>query len=116
LWQRILENLGIQSPDSDGDGIPNVADGQPYDPYNLTQAELKERYEVDYSFWDKVRDLFGVGPKDSDGDGVPDSYEITHGMDPKHRDTDRDGLSDGVELARGTNPLNNDSDRDLVLD
>ncbi|TXG99859.1 MAG: hypothetical protein E6P95_04350 [Candidatus Moraniibacteriota bacterium] len=116
LWQRILESLGIQSPDSDGDGIPNVADGQPYDPYNLTQAELKERYEVDYSFWDKVRDLFGVGPKDSDGDGVPDSYEITHGMDPKHRDTDRDGLSDGVELARGTNPLNNDSDRDLVLD
>lgn len=116
LWQRILDKLGIKVLDSDGDGIPNVSDSRPYDADNLTKAELKERYEEEYSFFDHVRDAFGIGPKDTDGDGVPDSYEEKHGLNKEDPDTDHDGLLDGQELVGGTDPLNPDTDGDLVLD
>jgi hypothetical protein len=116
LWQRLLEGFGVNPPDSDGDGIPDVSDPSPYDATNLTEAQLKERYESDYTFGDKVRDLFGIGPRDSDSDGVPNSYEISHNLDPNNGDTDRDGIFDGQELVSGTDPLNNDTDGDLVLD
>lgn len=116
LWQRMLESLGIKVRDSDGDGIPDIQDSKPYDQDNLSKAELKERYEADYTFGDHVRDIFGIGPRDSDKDGVPDSYEVTQGMNPKSIDSDRDGVFDGQELSQGTNPLNSDTDGDLVLD
>lgn len=116
LWQKMSEALGHKLPDSDGDGIPDITDPSPYDAYNLTKAQLKERYQEDYNFMDHLRDLFGVGPKDTDGDGVPDSYELAHGMDPNNPDSDRDGLSDGRELLMGTDPLNNDTDHDGVID
>ena len=94
-----------------------VTTNSPVDTANsLSIAQLKERYQQDYSFEDKVRGFFGFGPKDSDGDGVPDSYEIKHGMDPHNIDSDHDGLSDGQELVAGTDPLNNDTDSDGVLD
>ena len=116
LWQKILESLGLKVRDSDNDGIPDVTDSRPYDADNLTKAELKERYEADYSFSDHVRDMFGIGPKDTDKDGVPDSYEEKHGLDPRNPDSDRDGALDGQELIQGTDPINNDTDGDMVLD
>lgn len=116
FWQRMLESLGIKLKDSDSDGIPDVSDPSPYDPNNLSAAQLKERYQIDYTFSDRIRDVFGIGPKDSDGDGVPDSYEVAHGMDPNNPDSDRDGVLDGQELVLGTDPLNNDMDHDGVMD
>lgn len=116
LWQKVLEMFGVQLQDSDGDGIPDIRDVSPYDSANLTQAELKERYQADYTFMDYVRDFFGFSPKDADGDGVPDSYEDAHGMDKKNPDMDNDGLPDGEEIRLGTNPRNNDTDGDSVID
>lgn len=116
LWQRMLESLGFRLPDSDLDGIPDVTDDGKYDSNNLTKAELKERFESDYTFTDHLRDAFGIGPKDFDQDGVPDSYESKHGMNPKYPDSDRDGIFDGQELVQGADPVNSDSDGDLVLD
>jgi hypothetical protein len=116
LWQQLLESLGIKVRDSDGDGIPDITDSSPFDKDNLSKANLKERYQEDYTFSDTVRDLFGIGPKDSDNDGVPDSYEIKYNLDPNNPDSDRDGVLDGEELITGTAPLNNDTDGDLVLD
>jgi hypothetical protein len=116
MWQRLLESTGYKLPDSDLDGIPDVTDTNKYDSNNLTKAELKERFEADYTFSDHVRDTFGIGPKDTDKDGVPDSYEISHKMNARHPDSDRDGVYDGQELADGTDPLNSDTDGDLVLD
>ena len=116
LWQKFLESTGIRLRDSDNDGIPDVTDTKPFDAENLSKAELKERYEADYTFSDQLRNIFGVGPKDSDKDGVPNSYEGKHGLDAKNPDSDRDGVLDGQELIQGTNPLNNDTDGDLVLD
>jgi hypothetical protein len=116
LWQRMLESMGIKVRDSDNDGIPDVTDSKPFDADNLSKAELKERYEADYTLSDTLRDLFGIGPKDGDKDGVPDSYEGKHGLDSKNPDSDRDGVLDGQEIVRGLDPLNNDTDGDLVLD
>ncbi len=116
LWGRMLESLGINLPDSDKDGQPDVTDSSPYDASNLTDAQLKERFQADYTFTDHMRDVFGIGPKDSDKDGVPNSYELAHGMDKNNGDSDRDGVFDGQELNQGTDPLNSDTDGDLVLD
>jgi hypothetical protein len=112
--QRLFTKLGAK--DSDSDNVPDALDHRPYDPTNISDAQLKERYQLDYNIGDKVRDWFGIAPKDTDGDGVPDSYENAHGLNPLNPDTDRDGFSDGQELTYGTNPADNDSDKDLVLD
>lgn len=116
LWERLLEVFGVRAPDSDADGIPDISDPSPFDPANLSSAQLKERYQEDYTFGDNFRSFFGLGPTDSDKDGVPNSYEIAHSLDPNNGDTDRDGIFDGQELVQGTDPLNNDTDGDLVLD
>lgn len=116
LWQRMLEAFGVKLPDTDGDGIADVSDPSPFDRANITEAQLKERYESDYTTWDHIRDIFGIGPSDSDKDGVPDSYERVHSLDPLSPDSDRDGVYDGQELLQEIDPLNNDTDGDLVLD
>lgn len=116
LWQRMLEYFGYDLPDTDGDGLPDVSDPSPYDTPNLTETQLKERYEADYTLTDHVRDVFGIGPADDDKDSVPDSYETAHNLDSKNPDTDMDGVSDGRELLQGSDPLNSDTDGDLVLD
>lgn len=116
LWQKILELFGVNLRDSDGDGIPDINDSSPYDSSNLTSAQLKERYQEDFTFIDHVRDLFGLSPTDTDGDGVPDSYEVAHNLSPNNPDTDGDGLPDGEEIRLGTDPRNNDTDGDRVID
>jgi hypothetical protein len=116
LWQQFTAKFGSRLPDSDRDGIPDISDPSLYNPNNFTAAQLKERYQMDYSFGDRVRDMFGLSAKDTDKDGVPDSYEFAHGMNVKDTDSDHDGLFDGQELARGTDPRNQDTDHDFVLD
>ena len=127
LWQRFLEALGfhqhqdvVPNPDLDNTIDQSLPEDLKYciEEYKnqLTDSQLKERYQSDYTLSDKLRDDFGIGPKDSDGDGVPDSYEVAHHLNPKDQDTDHDGLPDGVELCYGTDPTNPDTDGDMVLD
>jgi hypothetical protein len=116
LWYRMLEKMGFNLKDSDGDGIPNISDSSPYDAYNLSAAQVKERYQLDYNFSDKFRDFFGINPKDSDNDGVPNSYEISHDMNINNPDSDSDGVFDGQELIQSTDPLNPDTDHDGIID
>lgn len=116
MWEKLAHLFGRDLPDSDHDGIVDISDPSPYDPNNLSAAQIKERFQVDYTGWDSIRDYFGFGPLDTDKDGVPDSYEIKHGLNSQDPDSDHDGLPDGQELYKGTDPLNNDSDHDWVID
>lgn len=73
--------------DSDGDGIPDGEDTDPYDPSNA------------YT--------------DDDDDGLTDLQEYYAGTDPRDPDTDDDTLLDGEEvLVHGTDPTRADTDDD----
>ncbi len=127
LWHRMLEKVGISPhenvvPDPAHD--PSINHHLPYDlqyciseyKNQLTSAEIKERYEADYTLSDTIRDIFGVAPRDEDKDNVPDSYEMLHNLNKSDTDSDHDNLPDGVEICYGTDALNNDTDRDGVID
>ncbi len=95
--------INALDPDDDNDGVPDVYDVDPYDPYS-----------------------------DTDSDGIPDivetgfdgKYDPGVDTDPLKSDTDHDGLKDGVEDKNQngivdpgeTDPLNPDTDGDGLKD
>ncbi len=97
----IYAKWGIDSTDSDGDGL-----------------------------YDAVEEYLGtdINSADTDGDGLNDYAEVIIGTDPKLVDTDangvsdydedadNDGLSNGYEVSIGTSPVAADSDFDLLND
>lgn len=94
--------LNPNSPDSDGDGIPDGDEDTDGD-----------------GFSNCMEVLMGTNPNsvDSDGDGLTDAQEILrYGTDPTNPDSDNDGLKDGLEVQLGTNPLDPDTDQDGWLD
>jgi hypothetical protein len=94
--------LNPNSPDSDGDGIPDGDEDTDGD-----------------GFPNCMEILQGTDPNkvDSDGDGLTDAQEILrYGTDATNPDSDNDGLSDGQEIRLGTDPLNPDTDQDGWLD
>jgi hypothetical protein len=81
---KLDESNTLDLPDSDGDGLSDVEEGQ-----------------------------IGTNPAlpDTDGDGLSDGEEVnTIGTDPTNPDTDGGGTSDGDEVAQGTNPVDNPKD------
>lgn len=94
--------LNPNSPDSDGDGIPDGDEDTDGD-----------------GFANCMEVLQGTNPNavDSDADGITDAQEILrYGTDATSADSDNDGLKDGAELQFGTDPLNADTDDDGWLD
>ncbi len=96
--------------DTDGDGVPDVIDGDP-DNYGLST-------DVDGDGVSNALDL------DDDNDGIPDSAEVDENnndidsdgdgiVDRLDRDSDNDGLPDSVEAVTGTVL---DADADGVID
>lgn len=85
----------IDDPDTDGDGILDAYDDDPFHaPANSP---------------------------DSDGDGMPDSWEIKYGLNPNDAsdasiDSDYDGLTNLQEYQLGLNPKNPDTDYDGLND
>ncbi len=92
-----LVPLGYGSPDTDGDSLNDVKEGD-----------------------------FGTDPNDpdTDGDGLTDGDEVGaqsdgYGTDPTLFDTDEDGAGDGDEIAAGTDPTDPNSvpgDDEPILD
>lgn len=89
-------------PDTDVDGIPDVAD-EDIDDDGLTNIE---------------ETVIGTDPvnPDTDGDGVVDGKEVANDIDPTIIDTDGDGLGDGIEEVLGTDPNTTDTDGDSIPD
>lgn len=85
----------IDDPDTDGDGILDAYDDDPFHaPANSP---------------------------DSDGDGMPNSWEIKYGLNPNDAsdasiDSDYDGLTNLQEYQLGLNPKNPDTDYDGLND
>ncbi len=72
-----IDNLRIEKPDLDSDGMANNWERQhQLDPNNASDASL-----------------------DPDGDGLTNLEEFTKNTDPRNPDTDGDGLPDGSDLA-----------------
>ena len=88
-----LFNPPLDSPDTDGDNLPDV-------------------WEVGL-----MGDLSQDGAGDFDEDGLSNADELANKVDPSNKDTDRDGLEDGAEVAtHGSNPAKVDTDGDTLTD
>lgn len=89
------------TPDSDGDGVPDLTDLCPNTPAGATvNANGCAASQVD-----------------SDGDGVSDEDEIAQGTDPLNPDSDGDGMQDAVDnCPTVSNPSQSDADRDGIGD
>mgnify|MGYP001303743967 CR=1 FL=1 len=95
-------------PDDDGDGVRDIFDVDPYDPYSDSDFDgIADIVETGFDGkYDPGIDTNPLNP-DTDGDGIKDGVEDanqngqfeageTNPLDP---DTDKDGLADGVEDA-----------------
>jgi hypothetical protein len=87
--------------DSDGDGIPDVVEGDG-DPDGDGTPNDHDTDSDNDGIPDSVE-----GTADSDGDGFPDRIET---------DSDGDGIDDADEVANGTDPTNDDTDGDGFTD
>ncbi len=111
------------APDADGDGVLDVGDICPNDADSLqTDSDIDGVGDA----CDLCPDVPDADQQDSDGDGVgdacgsdddndgmSDSFELTHGLDPKDAadadlDPDRDGLSNLEEFQQDRNPRVNE--------
>ena len=91
--QVVVVNISEDSPDNDGDGLP-------------------DEWELEY-----FGNLDQNGAGDPDNDGLTNLQELQHGADPINTDSDADGLSDGDEVhIHGTAPNNPDTDGDGIPD
>ena len=99
---RILLDENDQSPDNEGDNIPDCID------LDDDNDGLPDADEGGY----------GCDPlvADTDGDGLSDGDEVSNGTDPADADSDDDGLNDGDESGAGTDPNNGHFDGDGVSD
>lgn len=82
----------------------------------LTNEQMLEMFESDFTLTDKLRRSIGLTIRDDDGDGIPNSYENKNSLNKDSIDTDSDGLLDLQELLLGTNPRDSDSDKDNIID
>lgn len=93
FYEGRIEVTPEQSPDADGDGVPNYLDLYS-DGEGIPDSA-------------QARDDLCARPLDTDFDGQPDFLDI---------DNDGDGLTDGQELAVGTDPFDDDTDDDGCVD
>ncbi len=136
----IMVNLvGTDHDDDDGDGVNDVEDDFPLDPSASMDSD-GDGYPDEWNSGKTGKDsnsglTLDVYPSnflyhwDSDNDGMADAWEIIYGFDPydsldAEKDNDDDNTSNLGEFLNGTNPISNiyesennggsDGDRDLA--
>ncbi|WP_430908323.1 gliding motility-associated C-terminal domain-containing protein [Maribacter sp. 2-571] len=74
--------------DTDGDGVPDDVDTDPFDPCIPLQPAGYVAYDATNTIW---------AAADCDGDGIDNGTEDTNGTDPYNTDTDGDGIPDDTD-------------------
>ncbi|MBX3358880.1 MAG: hypothetical protein KF745_10675 [Phycisphaeraceae bacterium] len=93
------------SPDSDGDGIPDWIDPDPYNP-DTDGDSIPDGCEVRLGTSPTDAQSKPDNTLDTDRDGLSDIQEICDfHTDPRRFDTDGDGVQDLAEIELGLNPL-----------
>jgi uncharacterized repeat protein (TIGR01451 family)/gliding motility-associated-like protein len=80
--------------DTDGDGVNDDIDTNPFDPCSPSQSAGYTGYDSTNAIWSAA---------DCDGDGATNGTEVINGTDPYNTDTDGDGTPDNADAA-GTDP------------
>ncbi len=107
----------IFSADADGDGLPDVWEGE----NGLDTAIDDAQGDGDGDGLTNELEFYlatALDNTDSDGDGLTDGDEFnTHGSSPSSKDSDGDGLEDGAEVnEHNTSPALADTDGDGLTD
>ncbi|MCD6418119.1 T9SS type A sorting domain-containing protein, partial [bacterium] len=101
-----LSGTNPNSQDSDGDGVPDLAeiaspDLDPNSDADNDGDRLPDDWEIYFFGSDSIRNLANT---DNDEDGLTNIEEYQHGTDPHNYDTDGGGLSDGDEVMLESDP------------
>ncbi|MFP4460222.1 MAG: choice-of-anchor D domain-containing protein [Candidatus Zixiibacteriota bacterium] len=102
-----LAGTNPNSPDTDGDGVPDLSEiaSSELDP-NCDADNDGDRLPDDWEWYffgtDTITDL---GNQDPDEDWLTNSQEFEHRTDPHNPDTDGGGIYDGIEVIYSLNPL-----------
>lgn len=98
--------------DSDGDGIPDVYEGNNRLNPTVNDAHLDKDGDGLTNLQEYELGTRASNP-DTDGDGMPDGWEVQYGLLPNshdaNQDKDGDGMSNLYEYQHGLNPSENDA-------
>ncbi|MCI0504794.1 MAG: hypothetical protein L0Z73_01660 [Gammaproteobacteria bacterium] len=114
FWHEVVFET---SPDTDGDGLSNVAERRDHG----TDTYVADSDDDGASDGEEITASSDPLNKDSDNDTLLDGFEIRYGLAPNApgddaADQESDGLNNYLEQKAGANPLAADTDNDGISD
>ncbi|GAB2516024.1 hypothetical protein [Microbulbifer agarilyticus] len=111
---EFLKGTRPDNPDSDFDGVSDLADKYPTNPLYARDNDrdnMPDTWEIRYGL--DYQSIFD-GNQDLDGDSLPNWQEFAKGTKPTVSDSDLDGVGDALDLWPADPTMAADADRDGV--